>query len=66
MLDTPVMAHTTSTLNEVLNGSIYKNGKGSKILTEPIITWITGGAGQRIIANSTDGKSLAWHACARD
>ncbi|AFR92571.1 hypothetical protein C343_00448 [Cryptococcus neoformans C23] len=38
-----------SAVVEVLSESIFKYGKGTKILTEPLISWATGPSGQSIL-----------------
>ena len=47
----------SSALSEALSESVFKFGKGTKVLTEPLILWISGPAGQSLIA-STDGGGL--------
>lgn len=45
----------SSLLEEVLSESIFKYGKGTKILTEPLLAWVIGPQGQRLIGNA-DGE----------
>lgn len=46
----------SSALVEVLSESIFKFGKGTKVLTEPLLGWITGPAGQTLFATTEGGK----------
>lgn len=42
----------SSVLEEVLSESIFKYGKGTKILTEPLLAWVIGPAGQGLIGGA--------------
>jgi len=42
---------------EVLSESIFKFGKGAKILTEPLLNWFTGPSFQNILAQEDGGES---------
>jgi hypothetical protein len=48
----------SSALVEVLSESIFKFGKGAKILTEPLLGWFTGPAFQNILAKEDGGESF--------
>nr|XP_031862141.1 uncharacterized protein CI109_002554 [Kwoniella shandongensis]KAA5529213.1 hypothetical protein CI109_002554 [Kwoniella shandongensis] len=45
----------SSALVEVLSESLFKFGKGTKVLTEPLLAWVIGPAGQSLIG-SADGE----------
>ena len=45
----------SSALVEVLSESIFKFGKGAKILTEPLLSWFTGPSFQNILAQEDGG-----------
>nr|ODO01293.1 hypothetical protein L204_02021 [Cryptococcus depauperatus CBS 7855] len=47
----------SSAIAEILSESIFKYGKGTKILTEPLLDWIAGTNGQSLILN-TSGDPL--------
>lgn len=47
----------SSALVEVLSESIFKFGKGTKILTEPLIAWFTGPAFQAVMTNADGGET---------
>ncbi|WVF66636.1 hypothetical protein IAT40_001376 [Kwoniella sp. CBS 6097] len=49
------MPAASSALVEVLSESIFKFGKGTKVLTEPLLAWVIGPAGQSLIG-SADGE----------
>ncbi|RXK39632.1 hypothetical protein M231_03134 [Tremella mesenterica] len=49
------MPAASATLVEVLSESIFKYGKGAKVLTEPLLAWIIGPSGQSVIG-SADGE----------
>jgi hypothetical protein len=42
---------------EVLSESIFKFGKGAKILTEPLLAWFTGPSFQNVLAQEDGGES---------
>jgi hypothetical protein len=46
----------SSALVEILSESIWKFGKGTKVLTEPLIAWIIG-PGQQIVSSTDDEPS---------
>jgi hypothetical protein len=48
------LAAASSTLVEVLSESIWRFGKGTKVLTEPLVAWVIG-PGQSLIA-ATEGE----------
>ena len=48
----------SSALVEALSESLFKFGKGTKVLTEPLIAWITGPAGQSLLESTHGGRSL--------
>ncbi|KAL1406931.1 hypothetical protein Q8F55_006343 [Vanrija albida] len=54
----PLPAAST-TLVEVLSESIFKYGKGTKILTEPLLAWVIGPNGQGLIGGADDEPSEA-------
>lgn len=39
-LDTPLMPSATATVCEILTVSVFRDGKATRILTEPILTWL--------------------------
>ncbi|KAK4687604.1 importin-13, partial [Tremellales sp. Uapishka_1] len=45
----------SSALVEILSESIFKFGKGTKILTEPLVAWVIGPAGQTLVGTA-DGE----------
>lgn len=45
-----------SAVVEVLSESIFKYGKGTKVLTEPLISWATGPSGQSILDLTEEGQ----------
>lgn len=45
-----------SAVTEVLSESIFKYGKGTKVLTEPLISWATGPPGQSILGVTEEGQ----------
>lgn len=47
----------SSALVEVLSESIFKFGKGAKILTEPLLHWFTGPAFQNVLSKEGGGES---------
>lgn len=47
-----------SVLEEVLSESVFRFGKGSKILTEPLIAWVIGPAGQSLIGSAEGGETV--------
>jgi hypothetical protein len=47
----------SSALDEVLSESIFKFGKGAKILTEPLLDWFTGSNFQIVLSNEDGGES---------
>jgi len=47
----------SSALVEVLSESIFKFGKGAKILTEPLLSWFTGPSFQNVLAQEDSGES---------
>jgi hypothetical protein len=53
----PLPAAST-TLVEVLSESIFRFGKGTKILTEPLMAWVIGPNGQQLIGAANDGGFL--------
>ncbi len=46
----------SSALVEALSESIFKFGKGTKVLTEPLIAWTIGVNGQSLIGSADGGK----------
>jgi hypothetical protein len=52
----------SSALVEVLSESIFKFGKGTKILTEPLLDWFTGSNFQNVL-NSEDGGMFFLNVC---
>ncbi|BEJ13429.1 hypothetical protein CspHIS471_0306030 [Cutaneotrichosporon sp. HIS471] len=54
----PLPAAST-TIAEVLSESIFKFGKGSKILTEPLLAWVIGPNGQGLLGSTEDEPSDA-------
>lgn len=57
------MAQAISVLVEILTGSVFKDGKATKITTEPILEWISqrGGA----IVKQAAASQYILTACAR-
>ncbi|WWC85404.1 uncharacterized protein L201_000267 [Kwoniella dendrophila CBS 6074] len=51
------MPAASSALVEVLSESIFKYGKGTKILTEPMLAWIIGPSGQALLGSTNDEPS---------
>lgn len=45
-----------SAVSEVLSESEFKFGKGTKVLTEPLVAWIISEQGQRLIESAEGGK----------
>jgi hypothetical protein len=45
---------------EVLSESIFKFGKGAKILTEPLLSWFTGPSFQNVLAQEDGGESSSY------
>ena len=45
-----------SALGEVLSESIFKFGKGAKILTEPLIAWSLSPSGKSLIGTAEGGS----------
>lgn len=50
----------SSALVEVLSESLFKFGKGAKILTEPLLAWFTGPQFQSALAEADGGMSLSF------
>lgn len=48
----------SSALVEVLSESLFKFGKGAKILTEPLLAWFTGPGFQQTLAEADGGTFL--------
>nr|XP_019048282.1 hypothetical protein I302_02051 [Kwoniella bestiolae CBS 10118]OCF27212.1 hypothetical protein I302_02051 [Kwoniella bestiolae CBS 10118] len=51
------MPAASSALVEVLSESIFKYGKGTKLLTEPMLAWAVGPSGQALLASVNDDPS---------
>ncbi|WWD06250.1 hypothetical protein V865_004336 [Kwoniella europaea PYCC6329] len=51
------MPAASSALVEVLSESIFKYGKGTKVLTEPMLAWAIGPSGQALIASVDEEPS---------
>ncbi|KAK8844673.1 hypothetical protein IAR55_006522 [Kwoniella newhampshirensis] len=47
----------SSALVEVLSESLFKFGKGTKILTEPLLAWVIGSAGQSLVGSADEEPS---------
>ena len=50
----------SSALVEVLSESLFKFGKGAKILTEPLLAWFTGPQFQSALVEAEGGEYLAY------
>ncbi|ORY23548.1 armadillo-type protein [Naematelia encephala] len=46
-----------STIEEILSESVFKFGKGAKLLTEPLVAWIIGPPGQQVVGDATGEPS---------
>jgi hypothetical protein len=42
LLDTPFMIQSMSSIVEILTNSVFRDGKATKVLTEPLLRWLTG------------------------
>lgn len=42
----------------MLSESVFKFGKGTRVLTEPLLAWITGTPGQSLLVSTEGGKCL--------
>ena len=47
----------SSAIEETLSESIFKFGKGTKVLTEPLIAWSISPAGQNLVDNAEGGEA---------
>lgn len=47
----------SSAIEEALSESIFRFGKGTKVLTEPLIAWSISPAGQNLVGNAEGGES---------
>lgn len=50
----------SNTLVEVLSESIFNYGKGTKVVTEPLLAWVVGAPGQNLIGKAEDGRLTSW------
>lgn len=50
----------SSTLVEVLSESIFKYGKGTKIITEPLLAWVISPAGQSLLNDDNSEEVMAF------
>jgi hypothetical protein len=46
----------SATLVEVLSESIFNYGKGTKVVTEPLLAWVIGPQGQSLVGAADGGK----------
>jgi hypothetical protein len=46
----------SATMVEVLSESIFNYGKGTKVVTEPLLAWVVGPPGQTLIGAAEDGE----------
>ena len=51
------MPAASAAVVEVLSESLFKYGKGAKILTEPLLAWIVGPSGQSLASACEGGMS---------
>lgn len=55
LLDTPFMVQSISALVEVLTNSVFRDGKATKILTEPLLRWMAA-RGTHIVNQAIQGR----------
>lgn len=46
----------SSAIAEILSESIFKFGKGTKVLTEPLVGWFVGPSGQAVLSSVEGGE----------
>lgn len=59
LLDTPFIVHSISAIVEVLTNSVFRDGKATKILTEPLLRWIAV-RGTQIANQAIQGEPARW------
>lgn len=50
------MPAAANVIIEILSESLYKFGKGTKILTEPLLAWCLSPSAQSLVADPSGGK----------
>lgn len=55
LLDTPFIVQSVSAIVEVLTNSVFRDGKATKILTEPLLRWIAA-RGTQIVNQAIQGE----------
>ncbi len=55
-LNSSLVCQAISAITEILTASIYRDGKATKLLTEPLLEWF-GGGGAKLVALAIEGES---------
>ena len=55
LMDTPFIVQAISAIVEVLTNSVFRDGKATKILSEPLLRWAAG-KGTQIVHRAVQGE----------